>query len=67
MNYPKTLKEAERWRYGKTAGFKGHSFHKGRCAMPTWTGYHEFQCLGNDGHGPEKMFCDVHAEEVENK
>jgi hypothetical protein len=67
MNHPKTLAQAQKWIYGKTPTFKGHQFNRGRCAMPVWTGYHEFQCLGNDGYGPEKLFCKYHAEELEDK
>jgi hypothetical protein len=64
VDYPKTLREAYRYRYGQWAGNeRGRQFIEGRCAfavhhMGDWI---ECQCAKKAKYGAGGLYCKVHA------
>lgn len=70
FNTPKTLAEAREHKYGHSSSY-AHKvpYVEGRCAYEVsdystrWPMYH--QCYRKNGHGPESLYCLVHAKMVE--
>lgn len=63
LNPPKTLEEAQAYRYGKWAGNpKGHSYKREYCACQVFPQLGEhYQCQRKNGHGPDNLYCKQHA------
>lgn len=66
-NQPRNLKEAEVYRYAEGMGYEGDRYQPGSCAyecarIGKWN---NFQCRRPNGHGPENLYCKVHARKVE--
>ena len=65
MNKPTTLEQARLGHYGHSHG-QMPNFIEGRCAEEVsqnegrWTSFH--QCTRKSGHGPEGLYCKLHAE-----
>jgi hypothetical protein len=68
INYPKTMEDAQRYRYGDWAGNPmGNKYRAGFCAMEVWPncrGPIPHQCNRKNGHGPEGLYCKQHAKEL---
>jgi len=63
-NYPKTLKEAKKRKYGDWAGDPGgQPYDESRCAYAVWPDYimHSIQCSRYNGHGPDGLYCKQHS------
>jgi hypothetical protein len=74
MNYPTTLAEAQKHRYGCWAGRpNGNSYDSDKCAYEVFgdPSMLSRQCYRTNGHGLNKLFCYQHAQvvlkEVESK
>ncbi len=66
LDYPKTRKEAEKYRYGTWAGNpKGNKYRAGKCAYEVWADFIAHQCSRNWGHGPDGLYCKQHARILE--
>lgn len=62
IDWPQTKKEAQQTRYGAWAGVpNGASYVPTRCAADVWSDMLGHQCLRRPGHGPEGLFCKMHA------
>jgi len=62
IDYPKTIEEAKKYRYGSWVGNpKGTPYKEGRCAYEVWSAFISYQCTRNNGHGPEGLYCKQHA------
>jgi hypothetical protein len=65
MSYQPTSREIARTHiYGKWAGYKGNPYDEKRCACHIMTGGRgslPTQCRGTPGHGPDGIYCKVHA------
>jgi len=70
FNIPKTLEDAQKYRYGAWSGMpKGTKYQDGRCAYEVWNGPRGMtasQCSFKNGHGPHGLFCKTHAKKVGN-
>lgn len=68
LEYPKTLEEAKKARYGAWAGFpNGHKYESGKCAYEVWgneRGATGFQCRKKNGYGAENLYCKIHAQKL---
>ena len=66
FNAPKTLAEATAYRYDCWAGNpKGIAYNPRRCAhSTTGNGWHSYQCVRPNGHGPANLYCKQHAKKV---
>lgn len=68
LDAPKTLKEAEKTKYGSWAGNpKGRAYQKDFCAYEVWPNDRisvPYQCSRKNGHGPEGLYCKQHAKMV---
>lgn len=68
MEYPKTLEEARKLRYGQWSGDpKGHKYDDVFCAYEVLgeSGFGlPYQCQRKNGHGPSGLYCKQHAKIV---
>ena len=59
------------YRYGKWAGNpEGFPYKPQNCAYQVWEtgrGARAYQCLRKGRHGPEGLYCKVHAKKVEER
>lgn len=71
IDYPKTLEEAEKYKYHQWPGNPtGNSYVKNRCAYEVWAQggiILAYQCLRKNGYGPEQLYCKQHAKKLEVK
>jgi hypothetical protein len=65
VNYPITLIDAQKYRYGCYAGNPcGTKHQKGRCAYEIRKNWSEYQCYNKAVAGPEGLYCKMHAKIV---
>lgn len=69
IDYPKTLAEAQAYRYGRWAGNeRGNIYRAEFCAMEIPAGHGSYlyrQCSKANGHGLAALYCRQHAKKVE--
>ena len=67
LNPPKTLEEANRYKYNVWAGNpKGRAYNKNNCAWEVWDNMLSYQCSRKNGHGPNNLYCKQHAKIIKN-
>ncbi len=66
LDYPKTIEEAKRYRYGTWSGNpEGRSYIPARCAWEVLNGHLFYQCSRKNSHGPASLYCKQHARIIE--
>jgi hypothetical protein len=64
---PKTLEEARKTKYAEWAGNPGgYKYREGRCAYEVYprNGWIPYQCSFRNGHGPDGLYCKIHAKKL---
>lgn len=65
INPPKTLERAERYRYNYWGeDLNGDPYNPERCAYEVLRGGVFYQCSCSNGHGFDKLYCELHGEMV---
>ena len=67
IDIPRTKEEARKYRYGEWAGNpKGTRYYEDKCAYEVWgsRGFLSAQCSKKNGHGPDGLYCKVHARRI---
>ena len=68
LDYPTTIEEARKYRYGIRASFpNGAAYREGFCAHDVWAPGNwpiETQCSRRAKTGPGKLYCTIHAKKV---
>lgn len=66
INYPKTLEEARKYRYGKgnPAGTSEYKAHRCAFEVPESKWYYAHQCYYINGHGIGGLYCRQHAKKI---
>ena len=68
INPPRTVEEAKLYGYCKWAGNPtGTEYDNRRCAFEVWNRVMSHQCSKPNGHGPDDLYCEVHAEILKNQ
>ena len=69
IDFPKTVTEANQYRYGTWAGNpNGNVYRPLHCAYEVWRdSFISHQCSRSNGYGPSNLYCKQHAKIVEGK
>lgn len=62
---PTTKDEAAKYRYGRWAGRPfGDGYDAAKCAAEVSDGWMHKQCAKKPGHGPDALYCSMHAKKL---